>query len=521
MTRRIRHHWLGGTALCVLAIASPGRADILCRTPDGRTYAGDSPPPGCVVTAPSAAATGASAGAGEGPAALFVLDASGSMMGKVEGKPKIDVARSVMGEVMKSLDPAVRTGLIAYGHRSKDDCKDIEVVAPVGAERAALVQAVNGLQAKGKTPLTESIRLAVSQFREYEGAASVVLVTDGLETCEGDPCAAAREAIASGVKLRIHVVGFDLKPEEAAQLQCIAKEGKGKYFSASNATGLSHALAEVQKEVVAQQAAPTTPVPQAQAPAPKSNILPRGGHGLADAIALEPNDYEMNWDLKANVHEYWFFQAKPGQLVRAVLRPAVSSYTGGVLYGDDQSERVKEGCTNSVATLPWVTSREKNNKFYLSVGGCNGVANGSGVKITMEDVFDGGSGSDAGADFDGALKISPGTYKGNLAGQWGDDEKDLFALPLKGGQTLAVKATPASDGRLHVAILDQDRAEVGDKRSANPGAIARVSWTAGEDQEAAYIAVERECNHCKLELVTYQIEVQIKSRSGEEPAAQE
>src|ERR1041385_5963383 len=120
------------------------------------------------------AGTNASA---EPPGALFILDASGSMWGKVEGKAKIEVARAVMGDLMTSLDPGVRVGLVAYGHRSKEDCKDIEVVAPVGTDRAMISKVVNGLQPKGKTPISDSIRLASAQFREYEGAASVIVVS--------------------------------------------------------------------------------------------------------------------------------------------------------------------------------------------------------------------------------------------------------------------------------------------------------------------------------------------------------
>jgi hypothetical protein len=203
----------------------------------------------------------------QAPNVLFVLDGSGSMWGQVEGKAKIEIARTVMGDMMGKLPADVQAGLMVYGHNRKDDCKDIEVVAPVGSERSALVQKLGDINPKGKTPLTESVRLAATQFQQYEGAASVVVVSDGKETCEGDPCVAAREATGAGVNLRIHVIGFDVTPEETAQLTCIAEEGKGKYFSASNAEQLVTALSEVEKEVVA----PTPPPPTTPAPEPSSS----------------------------------------------------------------------------------------------------------------------------------------------------------------------------------------------------------------------------------------------------------
>ncbi|MGH7898421.1 MAG: VWA domain-containing protein, partial [Candidatus Binatia bacterium] len=187
----------------------------------------------------------------DSPAALFILDASNSMWGKVEGRSKIEIAREVLRNAMGSLPSEVKVGLETYGHRSEADCADIEMLAPLGADRQAIVTAVDRLKPKGKTPITESLRRAAAELRQHEGSASVILVSDGKETCEGDPCVAAREAVASGVRLRIHVIGFDVTAEEAAQLQCVAKEGRGKYFPAANAEELTNALQEVEKEVVA------------------------------------------------------------------------------------------------------------------------------------------------------------------------------------------------------------------------------------------------------------------------------
>lgn len=200
----------------------------------------------------------APARAAEAPQVLFILDGSGSMWGQVDGEPKIGLARQVLGNLIESLPGSVQVGLASYGHNRKDDCQDIEVVAPVGSDRAQLISAAEALNPKGKTPLTDAIRVAANEFKTHEGSASIVVVSDGKETCEGDPCAAARAAAGSGVDLKIHVVGFDVTDEEAQQLNCIADEGNGKYFGASNAEELVTAFAEVEKEV----AAPAPP-PQA------------------------------------------------------------------------------------------------------------------------------------------------------------------------------------------------------------------------------------------------------------------
>lgn len=205
---------------------------------------------------------GSTAAAAQAPQVLFVLDGSGSMWGQVDGEPKIGIARQVMSELVRNLPAEVQVGLAAYGHNRKGDCEDIEILAPVGSPRDGIIRAVQALNPKGKTPLTASIRLAAAQFREVESAASVVVVSDGKETCEGDPCAAARAARESGVGLRVHAVGFDVTPEEAEQLNCIAEEGGGRYFGAKNASELVTAFAEVERVVA--QAEPAPPPPPAE-----------------------------------------------------------------------------------------------------------------------------------------------------------------------------------------------------------------------------------------------------------------
>ncbi len=190
---------------------------------------------------------------------VFILDGSGSMWGQVEGRPKIEIARQVMVDLSERLPENVQTGLMVYGHNRKDDCDDIETLVHLGGDRAAMNEALQSVRPKGMTPITASLHRAVDELKEREGQTSIVIVSDGKETCGGDPCSAAREAIATGINLRIHVIGFDVTPEETRQLTCIAEEGNGKYFEAANTDQLTVALAEVEKEVVAEPAPPPEP----------------------------------------------------------------------------------------------------------------------------------------------------------------------------------------------------------------------------------------------------------------------
>ncbi len=188
---------------------------------------------------------------------MMVLDASGSMWGQIDGKAKIEIARGVIDGLLTDWDSNISLGLMAYGHREKGDCADIETLAPVGSvDKAGLMAKVNALNPKGKTPITASVRQAADELKYTEEKATVILISDGLETCDADPCQLASELEAKGVDFTTHVVGFDLSEEESKSLQCIADNTGGKFLNASNATELTTALGETMQAVKEEPAGP-------------------------------------------------------------------------------------------------------------------------------------------------------------------------------------------------------------------------------------------------------------------------
>lgn len=177
------------------------------------------------------------------PPLLLVFDASGSMWGKVGGEEKIVAARRIVGQLVDGLAQGSSVGLVAYGHRREGDCADIETVVPIGAlDRAAFKKTFTALQPKGKTPITASLEVAFSALAASKQAGTLVLVTDGLETCGGDPCAAVKKARARGLDLVLHVVGFDVAKEDVSSLECAAQAGGGLYLPAADAKELAAAL---------------------------------------------------------------------------------------------------------------------------------------------------------------------------------------------------------------------------------------------------------------------------------------
>lgn len=215
--------------------------------------------------------------------AIIVLDASGSMWGQIEGRTKIEIARDTLSDVLATLPDTLDLGLIAYGHREKGSCADIEeIVAPGPGTRADIAAAVKSLNPKGKTPIADSVKLAAESLRYTEEKATVIVVTDGIETCNADPCALASELEKLGVGFTAHVIGFGLTEDEGEQVACLAENTGGRYLQAANAEELAGALTET---VAAEPAPEPEPAPAPEPAALEHNlaftaVLGEGGPAL-------------------------------------------------------------------------------------------------------------------------------------------------------------------------------------------------------------------------------------------------
>lgn len=184
---------------------------------------------------------------------LFIYDASGSMWGQMEGRTKKDIAADVMAKTLGTLPDDQRTGLIVYGHRSKGDCNDIEFMVPLAnSDKEKVNSKVKGLNPTGKTPLARSAQQAIESLKKNPSKATIILITDGIESCDGDLCKVVSDAREAGVDFKLHIVGFGLKDGEKEALQCAAGAGNGNYYDATNAKGLSSVLTEATRQTVDQ-----------------------------------------------------------------------------------------------------------------------------------------------------------------------------------------------------------------------------------------------------------------------------
>lgn len=190
----------------------------------------------------------------EQPRVILVLDASGSMWGQIDGEAKISIAQGVVGDLLGTLPADQELGLTVYGHRRKGDCGDIEnLVAPGLDTRDDILAAVQGIKPKGKTPLSAAVVAAAEELRYTEEKATVILVSDGRETCDFDPCAIGSQLEETGVDFTAHVIGFDVgAAEDRAELQCLAENTGGVFRTAKNAAELADALVAVSKPIAPQ-----------------------------------------------------------------------------------------------------------------------------------------------------------------------------------------------------------------------------------------------------------------------------
>lgn len=180
-----------------------------------------------------------------------IFDASGSMWGQLADRSyKIHVAREVLGDFLSGDFGDAELAFRAYGHRQKGDCRDSELVAPFSAPAEAADRVkpfLSEVDPLGKTPIAYSLDQALNDFDGREG--EIILITDGIETCDADPCAMVRDWKSKGVKVNVHVVGFGLAEEEKSALQCIADAAGTPFREAESGMDLSMGLEAIQESI--------------------------------------------------------------------------------------------------------------------------------------------------------------------------------------------------------------------------------------------------------------------------------
>lgn len=161
---------------------------------------------------------------------LFLLDASGSMMnpwGPRTTESKWSSAKNILTELMDSLDkePNVEIGMRVYGHLSSPtqrNCQDTRLEAGFSQNSASFIKIkLQQLKPKGITPISYSLSKAAEDFPKAPGRNIIILMTDGVESCEGDPCEVAAKLEKEGVVLKHFVIGFGFEGDTANLFDCM------------------------------------------------------------------------------------------------------------------------------------------------------------------------------------------------------------------------------------------------------------------------------------------------------------
>lgn len=278
-------------------------------------------------------------GSGGGGGTLeIILDVSNSMWGQVDGRTKIDLAREALERALAELPAEVPVSLRAYGHRVPHEekeaaCRDTELlVPPTPGGAAAVTRAAAGLVPTGQTPIALSLRAAGDDLATAGGQGVLLLISDGIESCGGDPVSVAAELRASGLPVVVHTVGLGVEADAAAALSQLAAAGGGQYFDAATADdligGVGMAVRSSREFVLDEQDVASFPHPVRRV---------RGGNGVENAQVLVPGFYSFE-DHLVKEWRYFVVRGSPGREVEVnglvcaldvrLLRNGTTDYTG-------------------------------------------------------------------------------------------------------------------------------------------------------------------------------------------------
>ena len=415
------------------------------------------------------------------PRVEVILDVSGSMAGTVGGVRKIDAARSAVSETMGALPGDAQVGLRLYGHRiAKEErgrsCQDTEFVVPFAAvDRARVAGVLSTAEPRGQTPLAYAIRSAALDFTSDEPA-TVILVSDGLETCGDDPVAAAQALLDQGIRLTVHTVGFDVDSDARRQLEEISRITGGEYRDARTAAELTEGMSSLSQKALLREKVEPGRV--------------RGGTSYGTAVSLEVGGpYYLDHHQRRAEYDYFKVPARSGQALEVTIIGAsngveiegsridvtgASSARGGLELHLANGQRLGEvtviGGRDSKTGRIFVPD-EFDREIYLLVGNPRWDQHmDTSFQVNLIDAYDAGSQRDAGSSDERAVPIQPGRYADNylLAG----DSEDRFRLRASPGDTIRFKARP-QDAYIQVEATDADGIQLAREESQNQAAGVR------------------------------------------------
>jgi hypothetical protein len=428
----------------------------------------------------------------------IVLDASGSMRAAVGGTSKMEAAKQAVRTTVEALDASSVVALRLYGHRLPSEpkdpsCSDTELVIPFGPlDRARFIAAVDAARPLGQTPLAHSLQQAAADFGDLgDELAAVILVSDGEESCGGDPAAVACAFAERGLELTVHTVGFDVDAAARAQLQAIAQCTGGEYRDATDAGELADSLRQLtqagllldkERETVGQEI--------------------RGGNGFDSAVPIAAGTYHLDHHQRPNEYDYFSIEVTPGWVLQVTqvayevgvqiegntfregMPSAMSDWSaaGVAIHAPDRSKisGMEARQTGHRAEASAVAMAGGGGRFYILIGHGNtpfgGIHKGSPITVELIDQTDAGSGTDAGDTDREAVTITPGEHRAWLHPRsYRATDKDVFSFAAQPSATYGLRVRPdEQEHSVALVVTDEDGVQIASTKAPNGGAAARL-----------------------------------------------
>lgn len=404
------------------------------------------------------------------------------MNAQLEGERQIDAAKKAINAALPEIPATENVGLRVYAHRALQSdkaasCTDSELLVPLAAANTSIISdKIATIEAKGYTPIAYSLSQAKNDFSlSRESEKSIILLSDGEETCGGDPVQAVKDLLAAGFKVTVHTIGFKVDEKTKAQLEAVAAAGNGKYYSANNTGELTSALTEATKQTVLSKARATY------------GQAIRGGDAFESAVALEKDiEYRLDHPQKAREYDYFTVNLKSGQELHLEVntsdkgvsidknnqaKPSEYPYAGIALVGPDRQNIKKEDIIGKKFGKAEIVYNVANDATYYVLVGSeyeSMPSDGASFKYTIISKGDLGTEADAGSGQEQAINILPGRYTNYLGAA---DESDTFTFEGKTGQSASVGIIPGDgiDSYYSAKIYDEFKRELLKISSAKSG----------------------------------------------------
>lgn len=458
----------------------------------------------------------------------IVLDVSGSMKAAMGAQPKIEAAKSAIRETIGGLQEGSVVALRYYGHRAPQEpkaesCKDTELVMPFQPlDKARMLASLGKAVPKGQTPIAYTLEQAAADFGDAsDEERGIILVSDGIETCGGDPLATVRGLMARGIKVKVHTIGFDVDAAARTQLEAISDATGGEYHDARNAAALADSLRQLTQKALLIK---------------RDSVFGqeiRGGNTYDDAVTIKAGTtYYLDHHQREDEYDYFAIDAHDGQKIVATIQAydvgvtirgdtfkegGAYPYSGIALHTPDR-HRVADRWTASPGEKTGVElpiGAGHGGRFYVLIGNKQDAQHkNSRFEVQLVDISDAKSGRDAGTDDAGAIDIEPGETSGYLNA---NDKIDYYAFKVAPGATYAVRARPnAPEKELVLAVLDRDGVEKKEVSAPNGGAAVRLEALEFPYEGKAFVRVASH-KYVKDELES-QYSLELTRAGGSAPA---